>query len=206
MRLAEFEFEDEKVDFGANVAKLKVLEDEFRQTFGPFIQGEGVEMLFRFADNLKGVDVSLQNVEHWNQLEGGRIRPTLLEQVNALDQAVQGPAAAQWAEWRERFMTQFRNCMNDLEEIALQRSQDLSDSVRDLFERFVPEERKEATTSQLALWIAASTPGITTVLVGMRSLDYVDDVAPVMAWPKMADVSPVFAATAQWKNPNPVLV
>jgi aryl-alcohol dehydrogenase-like predicted oxidoreductase len=205
VRLADFDYEDEELNLGANILALKALEDEFRATFGPFIQGEGVDMLFRFSDNLKGVDATIQNIEHWNQLEAARIRPTLLEQVKALDQAIQGPPAAAWAEWRERFMNQFRNVMNDLEEIALQRSQDLADSVRDLFEEFIPEEQKSATTSKLALWTYANTPGISTILVGMRQIDYVEDVAPVLAWPKLPEVEAIYRACADWRNPNPVL-
>ena len=206
VRLADFDYEDEELNFSANVLALQTLEEEFRSTFGPFIQGEGVDLLFRFADNLKGVDATLQNIEHWNQLEMARIRPTLREQVQALDQAIQGPPAAAWAEWRERFMAQFRNVMNDLEEIALRRSQDLSDSVRELFEPFIPEEHRDATTSKLALWVYASTPGITAVLVGMRQTEYVADVMPIQAWPRIPEVDSIYRATAEWRNPNAVVV
>jgi uncharacterized protein len=198
VRLADFELDGGETLFVKNVAELATLENEFRATFGANIQGEGTEMLFRFAENLRVLDGNLQNVEHWNQLESTRIRPTLQDQISALDQAIQGPPVVAWAEWRERFLAQFRHCMNDLEQMALEKSQDMSDSVRELFEEFVPEDHKQSTTSQLAAWVTCSTPGVTSVLVGMRAIEYVDDICETLKWPVFKDVDKVYTAAAKW--------
>lgn len=202
VRLADFELEEQEPQFVKNVAALAAIENEFRATFGKNIQGEGTDQLFRFAENLRPLDGALMNIEHWNQLEMTRIRPTLQDQIGALDQAIQGPASVPWSQWREKFLAQFRECMNDLEQMALEKSQELADSVRETFIELVPERHKEATTSRLATWILASTPGVTSVLVGMRSQDYVEDICEVLSWDRLAEVEKIYAATSTWSLPG----
>ena len=46
----------------------------------------------------------------------------------------------------------------------------------------LPSDRRGESLSRKAIWVVASTPGVTTVLVGMRRDDYVDDVMPVAGW------------------------
>jgi hypothetical protein len=46
----------------------------------------------------------------------------------------------------------------------------------------LPAGRRAESLSRKAIWVVASTPGVTTVLVGMRSDEYVDDAMPVAGW------------------------
>lgn len=204
VRLADFDCEDDSVNLEQSLQQLARAEDEYRQTFGPFIKGEGAEQLFRFADNLRGLDAHLQHLEHWTQLESQRIRPALMEQVEAIDQAMNGPLAEPWGQWRERYLAAFRDVSNDLEELAMARSQQLTDSVREL----LPEgsARAQASMSQLAVHVLAGLEGVSSVLVGMRRPEYVEDICSVLSWEACSKSQEVLESLRSWSNPHGVLV
>ena len=44
------------------------------------------------------------------------------------------------------------------------------------------------------MWFAASTPGVTCVLNGMRTVEYVRDALGVMEWEPLDDVQQVYKA------------
>ena len=50
--------------------------------------------------------------------------------------------------------------------------------------------------SRKALWVAASTPGVTSVLNGMRAPDYVRDSLAVLEWAPHPSVREVYSALA----------
>ena len=204
VRLADFECEGDSVNLEQSLQRLARAEDEYRQTFGPFIKGEGSEQLFRFAENLRGLDAHLQHLEHWTQLESQRIRPALMEQVEAIDQAMNGPLAEPWGQWRERYLAAFRDVSNDLEELAMARSQQLTDSVREL----MPDgsARAQASMSQLAVHVLAGLEGVSSVLVGMRRPEYVEDICSVLNWEACSRSQEVLESLRSWSNPHGVLV
>jgi uncharacterized protein len=57
--------------------------------------------------------------------------------------------------------------------------------VTELLDPALPQERRSATTSQKALHVVASAPGVSCVLVGMRRPAYVDDATEVLGWPPL---------------------
>jgi uncharacterized protein YyaL (SSP411 family)/aryl-alcohol dehydrogenase-like predicted oxidoreductase len=206
VRLADFETdEDEVVEFPENLRKLAALETEYRNTFGQMVQGPGADQLFRFSEHLGDLPAHLENLEHWTQIETTRIRPSLQEQVGALNQAMVGPVAGEWVSWRDRYSAQFRNIINDLEELATRKSQQLSDSVREKIEPHMPGERHGQPLSRLALWTLISTPGVTSALVGMRRPDYVEDAMEVLDWPRLADVGNLYRDLHAWQPNLPVM-
>jgi predicted aldo/keto reductase-like oxidoreductase len=56
----------------------------------------------------------------------------------------------------------------------------------------LPDDRKSESLSRKALWIAASTPGVTCVLNGMRTVEYVRDALGIMEWPALEGVEKVY--------------
>ena len=203
VRLADFE-SDEKPNFEASLQAMSEAENEYRETFGPFVQGPGSDQLFRFAENLRGLETHLQNLDHWTQLESQRIRPALMDQIQALDQAMTGAITEPWVRWRERYLATFRDVSNDLEEIAIQKSQRISESVAELLPE-LPGAGKGASLSQLATWVVDGVPGVSCVLVGMRQEDYVEDLLPVLDWPNCTVSAKVFEELKSWSNPYGVL-
>ena len=58
----------------------------------------------------------------------------------------------------------------------------------------LPAERRAEGLSRKALWVLASTPGVSCVLNGMRTPAYVDDSLGILAWPPFPDVIPIYQA------------
>ena len=68
--------------------------------------------------------------------------------------------------------------------------------------RCSPRSAAGATLSQKTLWTLASTPGVTTVLVGMRRPAYVEDATGILGWPPLADARPVYEALRSLRLPG----
>jgi aryl-alcohol dehydrogenase-like predicted oxidoreductase len=69
-----------------------------------------------------------------------------------------------------------------------------SDRIAAALAPFLPAGRLGEPLSRKALWVAASTPGVSAVLVGMRAADYVRDALAVLRWPPLDDVRPIYDA------------
>jgi aryl-alcohol dehydrogenase-like predicted oxidoreductase len=59
--------------------------------------------------------------------------------------------------------------------------------VEDVLDPLLPAERRGESLSRKALWVAASVPGVSAVLNGMRTPAYVDDALGVLAWPPLPE-------------------
>ena len=205
VRLSSFPGEEELTDAQGTLDVMAQVESDYRTQFGQFVQGPGSDQLFRFSDKLRGFAEGVQNLDHWNMVESQRLRPELMNQVGAIDQAMQGPLAEMWVAWRERYMAAFRDVCNDLEQVAWNKSKRLADSVAELVKPRL-DEHKDATLSQLAAWVADGVPGVSCVLVGMRKAEYVDDLAAVLDWSPCSASAEVLGALRSWSNPFGVLV
>jgi hypothetical protein len=62
-----------------------------------------------------------------------------------------------------------------------------ADAVAAIIDPVLPAARRSETLSRKAVWVLSSTPGVASVLVGMRRPDYVDDAMAVDAWEPLAD-------------------
>jgi hypothetical protein len=62
------------------------------------------------------------------------------------------------------------------------------------------EARRSESLSRKALWVLASTPGVTCVLNGMRSPAYADNSLAVMGWEPLKGVKQIFESLAQRKS------
>ncbi|MFN8606751.1 MAG: aldo/keto reductase [Vulcanimicrobiota bacterium] len=204
VRLADFDSEEDEPNLEKSLQHMGQVEEEYRETFGPFVQGPGSDQLFRFAENMRGLDLHLQNLDHWTQLESRQIRPALLDQIQALDQAMTGAITEPWVRWREKYMAAFRDVSNDLEEVAIRKSQRVAESVAELMPP-LPGAGAGASLSQLGAWVVDGVPGVTSVLVGMRQQEYVEDLLPVMGWNACKNSSEVLEALKHWSNPHGVL-
>jgi hypothetical protein len=60
----------------------------------------------------------------------------------------------------------------------------------------LPETKRKESLSRKALWVLASTPGISCVLNGMRSPAYADDSLAVMGWEPLTGIKQIFEGIA----------
>jgi hypothetical protein len=107
----------------------------------------------------------------------------------------EGPIQKFLSELSRRYRIWLIGCSVPLE--ATERSRVKTASVAAALDPLLPEARRKESLSRKALWVLASTPGVTCVLNGMRSPVYVEDSLAVMGWEPTTGVKQVFEGMAQ---------
>jgi uncharacterized protein YyaL (SSP411 family)/aryl-alcohol dehydrogenase-like predicted oxidoreductase len=198
VRLASVAVPDEGPGLARSLADVAEREGEFRRDLARHLRMEGGRspaQLFTWARDLEELPRHLKNLEHWRHVHEQRVLPRLVMTVNALEQAfAQGGLAAQWAEWRDGYLAALERLFAELQREAAVRGRAVADAVEGALDPRLPAERRGESLSRKALWVAASTPGVSGVLCGMRTPAYVDDALGVLRWPPLADVTPVYEA------------
>jgi len=103
------------------------------------------EEFFRWAEQLDGVPARLQSLEHWQQIEGQMIVPSVTQGVRALDGGLGGEVAERWRTWRDRYLPELRLLLVELRRQAAQKSQALSRAVAAAVDPLLPTERSGET-------------------------------------------------------------
>ncbi|PYQ48945.1 MAG: hypothetical protein DMF78_19925 [Acidobacteria bacterium] len=198
LRLASVEVPAPEVDLDAQLGVVAGLEDEYRRDVASRLEvAEGSvppSEFFRWGTELPGVAGQVQGLEHWEALEGQRILPPLGQALSALDHHLSGDLGETWHAWRARYVPQLQKALGELRRRAAEKSRGVSAGLEAAIDPLLPPERRGETLSRKALWVVASTPGVSSVLVGMRREDYVADAVAVMSWPPLADPAAVYRA------------
>ena len=201
LRLADFPLEGDPVDFDRQCRTVAALEEEYRNVIAPALQHSGQGMapadFFTWAVELTRVRPQIQGLEHWEQIEQQMIAPHVNQVVQALSRHLTGTAAEQWEAWRDRYVPQLLTLLGGLRREATERSRAKTASVSAVLDPQLPETRRTESLSRKALWVLASIPGVTSVLNGMRSRDYVEDSLAVMGWEPLTGVKQIFEGIAQ---------
>jgi aryl-alcohol dehydrogenase-like predicted oxidoreductase len=196
IRLADVAVPAPEADFQAQQHKVAALEEEYRSSLAPAVAHSGQGMLpadfFRWADELTRIRGQVQGVEHWEQIEQQMVAPHVNQVLRALAEAFTGTVAEQWEAWRDRYVPELLALLRTLHREASEKSRLRSDELHQTVNPLLPEERRTATLSQKALWVLASTPGVTSVLNGMRTPAYVEDALQILRWPPLSDWRPVY--------------
>jgi hypothetical protein len=204
LRLADFPLEGDSVDFERQRQIVAVLEKEYRTKIAPAIQYSGQGMapadFFTWAVELMRVRPQIQGLEHWEQIEHQMIAPHVNQVVQAVTKHTSGKVAEEWEDWRDRYVPELTTLLRGLRSEAAERSRMKTTAVAAAIDPILPDIRRREPLSRKALWILASTPGVTCVLNGMRSLAYVDNSLAVMGWEPMMEAKQVFEGIAQRKS------
>ena len=197
LRLADFDVGGEATDIDAGIEALADLEAEWRTRFAPQLTtspgSTPSEDFFRWADELRGLTGQLQSLEHWKQIEGQMIAPQVTRLLKALDKHLTGELGAAWQSWRGRYLDELQSVMFAFRRQAASKSQQQSAAVSAAIDPLLPAERRRAESlSRKAIWVLASTPGVSCVLNGMRTPAYVDDSLGILSWPPLAQVVPIY--------------
>ncbi|MGH7422478.1 MAG: aldo/keto reductase, partial [Candidatus Methylomirabilales bacterium] len=206
LRLADIHAEGTPIDVEAQRKIVAQLEADWRRQLSPHIKTSAGSMraddFFRWADQLQGLPDQMQSLEHWEQIEGQMITPQLAHLLRALDTHLEGELQAQWQSWRSRYLGELLKLMAELRRQAAAKSQRLSQAVSAAIDPLLPPERRGETLSRKALWVLASTPGVSCVLNGMRKPSYVDDSLGILSWPPLPDVLPIYQAAQRLRLPR----
>jgi aryl-alcohol dehydrogenase-like predicted oxidoreductase len=80
---------------------------------------------------------------------------------------------------------------------ATLKSKGKTQAVTAAIDPLLPEHRRKEPLSRKALWVLISTPGVTSVLNGMRTPAYVEDSLGVLEWEPLGDPRSVYRALKQ---------
>lgn len=117
--------------------------------------------------------------------------------MQALSRHLTGTAAEQWDHWRDRYVPQLLTLLGGLRREATERSRARTAAVAAALDPLLPEARRKESLSRKSLWVLASTPGVTSVLNGMRSRIYVEDSLGILKWEPITAVEPLYNAVTQ---------
>ena len=78
--------------------------------------------------------------------------------------------------------------------LAAEKSQVRGGRLEAVIDPLLPPERRRETLARKALWVVASTPGVSSVLAGLRDPAYVRDALAVLSWPPLPDAAAVYRA------------
>ncbi|MFN7975033.1 MAG: aldo/keto reductase [Acidobacteriota bacterium] len=200
-RLAEHPLPEGTVPLATALADVAALEEEFARAIAPAIQvpsgATPPDRYFRWATELADLGGALTGLEHWREIEGQMLLPQVSHVVRTLDGYLGGETGRLWTDWRKRYLDAFPRMLAAFARLGAERSRGAVAFVTRAIDPLLPAERRGESLSRKALWVLASTPGVTTVLVGMREKEYVRDAMGMKDWPPIPDVRRVYEALAR---------
>ncbi len=200
IRLADPQAEISNTNFEAQHPKVAALEHDYKQVLGPNIphpeKGASPLEYFNWAEELKRVRASVQNLEHWDQIESQTIAPHVNRVFQLLTQHFSGKKEEEqiWESWRDKYVPELVALLKVMRMEAAQKSAKKISELRQVIDPLLPESNREEPFSRKALWTVASTPGVTSVLNGMRHPVYVDDSLTILQWEPLQKPRTIFEA------------
>ncbi|MFQ5960868.1 MAG: aldo/keto reductase [Candidatus Methylomirabilales bacterium] len=198
LRLADFFVEGEPIDVDVQLQVVADLETKWRRELAPEIKTSPGSLpptdFFRWADQLRGLSRQLEGLEHWEHIEGQVVLPQVSRLIIVLDQNLVGELGRVWQSWRDRYLDELGKLLGEFRRQGASKSQRHSTAVSAAIDPLLPAERRGESLSRKALWVLASTPGVSCVLNGMRTPAYVDDALGILPWPPLPDVIAIYQA------------
>ena len=207
IRLADPQAEISNTNFEAQQPKVAALENDYKQVLGPNIphpeKGASPLEYFNWAEELKRVRPSVQNLEHWDQIESQTIGPHVNRTFQLLTQHFTGRKEEEkiWESWRDKYVPELVSLLKVMRMEAAQKSAKKLSEIGQVIDPLFPEDKRNEPFSRKALWIVASTPGVTSVLNGMRHPVYVDDSLTILQWGPLPNPRPIFEALQKTQSP-----
>ena len=197
-RLASAPVISQEVELDAQASALEALESEYRDGIATRLEASEGSVppaeLFRWSAELRALAPHVEGLEHWSALESQRIVPRVSQTLRALDRHLSGALGEEWQRWRARYVPELQKALGELRRMAAEKSREATTALESAVDPLLPLERRGEPLSRKALWVLASTPGVSSVLVGMRRPEYVQDATAVLAWPPLADPFAVYRA------------
>jgi uncharacterized protein len=206
VRLADVPADGGDLDPGAQLERLEALEAEYRQEIASGIRvtegSPAPEEFFRWADRLAGLQRRPPSLERLREIEERMVGPAVEQVVHALDAGLTGALADRWRAWRDRYRPALSQLLAAFRTRAAASARAETEAVTAVMDPYLPAERRGESLSRKALWVLASTPGVSVALVGMRRPAYVADALGMLAWPLLTPVEPLYEAAQRLALPG----
>jgi hypothetical protein len=176
------------------MAELKSLEQEYRtQIAAPAgTAQDAIDPFFDLVDQLAGMPEQIEDLENWRQVEQQYVIPRINHTARAMGHDLPADLQARWTQWWGRCLPSLEGLLQAIARESSRRSRSRSASISEAIDPLLPAARRDESLSRKAIWVLGSTPGITSVLVGMRRVAYVKDALGVLAWPPLPDSLEVY--------------
>ncbi len=200
IRLADPQVEISNTNFDAQLPKVAALEHDYKQVLAPQIpkpeKGAAPLDYFNWAQELKRIRPSIQNLEHWDQIESQTIAPHANQVFQLLTRHFAGKKEEEqiWESWRDRYVPELVTLLKVMRMEAAHTSAKKLSGIRQIIDPLLPEFKREESFSRKALWAIASLPGVTSVLNGIRHPVYVDDSLSILQWEPLPQPRALFEA------------
>jgi aryl-alcohol dehydrogenase-like predicted oxidoreductase len=150
--------------------------------------------LFCLSRELHDALPQIQGVDHWHHIAGQAVLPNVNKMVRFLHRNVAGSAGADWERARDGYLHAVNRLLPAVEPVLLGRALAANEPLRRRLADVIGPGGDAMTLSQIALQFVASTPGVTTVLNGMRRVSYVTDATACLGMEDLPDVHALVAA------------
>ena len=201
VRLADVAVGEEEGTFEAVHDALARLEEEFRTRFAPFIRVPektlAPERFFPWAEEVPHLLAEVRSVEQWRQIQGQSIVPMTRQIFTWLDGSFTGETAQPWRDWRTRYAPALDGFLLASGRRVALAARESARSIAETIEALLPLDRRGETLSRKAIWVLASTPGVSCVLTGIRRPSYVEDALEVLRWPPLDAPERAYAAVRE---------
>ena len=181
---------------------LKALEEEFRARIVPGLgtPRDAIDPFFELIGELPLLPDRIEDLETWRQVEQQHVIPQINHTARAMAQNVPEDLRPRWDSWWQRCVPSLEGLLGAIAREVSRRSRSRSGKVAAAIDPLLPDERRRETLSRKALWVLASTPGVSGVLVGMRRPAYVKDALGVLSWPPLPDPLRVYRRVKQLRS------
>ncbi len=189
MRLADPPGEDPHIDINGQLDAVGTIEQEFRDLFASAVQavqsngqGQSTAKLFDWSQELRTARPQIRSLEQWDHIEQQMIIPQVTRTLQTVSHHLSSTLSEQWESWRTRYVQALLSLLRGLRYEATQFSRARAATVARAIDPLMPDTRRTESLSRKALWTLTSTSGITCVLNGMRTPQYVDDALAILRW------------------------
>ena len=112
--------------------------------------------------------------------------------IEVLDRHLGGELAESWEAWRDRYRVILDQVAGELARRGARKSREKTEPIEAVLDELLPENRRSESLSRKSIWVLASTPGVSAVLVGMRRPAYVEDALAVLDWEPLAEAASIY--------------
>ena len=148
--------------------------------------------LFQLIEQLVELAPQVEDLVHWRQIEHQYVIPRVNYVAGTVARGIDEAQRSRWQSWWGHFSSALQDLLNDIGRQAAEKSLGPALEIASAIDPALPPDRRAENLSRKALWVLASTPGVSCVLVGMRRTPYVSDAMAVTDWPALDDTAAVF--------------
>ncbi len=173
------------------------LEREFRETIAPELElGGGLEAddLFAWCDRILEIEPRVSSLVQWEEIEAHVIAPELGKVLKGLDGALSGELAERYRDFRGRYLRDLEGLFLAMRHPADDRSAGPLRGLQRGPEAHLEPGLSSEPLSRQALVTLRALPGLSSVLLGARRTEYVEDALRALSLPKPKDALGALAA------------